>query len=158
MSEAPPLVAAGGGSSRGIFHSLGRLLQRVSLKFLDRDLEREFQDERRERAIGSARSLIYGAIVFISVFIWQDNIISPDLGYLAICVRIYFAIPMSILALWATYRDWGRKNIDFILLFLIEIYTVSMVAVLLVFQGTNYGLTSSTGVSNILLMLFGFLV
>lgn len=125
------------------------------MRFLDLDQERVFQEERRTQSVTSARYVAYLGIFFIITFVWQDNIISPELGYIAVYIRLYGALPVSFLAIGATYSEWGRRHIDFVLFCLIVVYTVAVVAIFLVFQGTNYGLTSSVGVGNILILLFG---
>ncbi len=124
------------------------------LKFLDQEMEQKFWQHRRNSSISSIRLLCGIGIVFMIAFVWQDRIISSSHGKFATYVRLYIGSPACFVTILATYQQSLRIYIDRIQFITIIIISFCTVAIFLAYQGTPYGLTTSTGMGNILILLF----
>ena len=130
----------------------------LSLCFADDAEEQRFLTvNRREQADYFWKVIIVGLIITWAM-LWQDNLISPEYGYIASDIRIYAITPLSLLAIWAIRLGYiPHSLIEPIIAVMFLFYAVCFVLIEIVFEGTKFGLSSSVGAGSVLLLvLSGF--
>jgi signal transduction histidine kinase len=138
----------------GIFTKVRRLL---SMSFADRDMEERFLSQHRD---STAEYLRWACLVCAAIaigFMWTDSFTSTHSYKLGI-IRIFGYLPVSALA-WYLSRNLGvRRFISYISAFFWLIIACLTAAACIILEPGPYGLTSSTGLSNFLLIICGVFI
>jgi len=122
--------------------------------FADRNKEERFLNQHRDDTAEHLRwACLLGAVIMIG-FMWQDTIISEN-GHKAIKIRIFGALPISILAWYLSRSLRARPFISYISAFYWLSYACFAAAIFIIYEPGPYGLTSSIGLGSFLLILFG---
>ena len=128
---------------------------RVPLLRHDNTAEKQFQADYSEKALRNLRPVACVVLCITLGFIWQDQIISPDNGFQASLIRLLIGLPLCITIWSLTYVDALRRfNQIFISICLIAIAGL-LFSILVVFEGTPFGLTGSMGSGNFVILLLG---
>ena len=124
------------------------------MAFADRNKEERFLSQYRDDTAEHLRwACLLGAAIMIG-FMWQDTYISVN-GHKAIYIRLFGALPVSVLAWYLSNAPGARRFISFISAFFWLSYACLTSAIFIIYEPGPYGLTSSVGVGSFLLLLFG---
>ena len=124
------------------------------MTFADRNKEERFLAQYREDTAEHLRwACLLGAAIMIG-FIWQDTLMSAS-GYKAINIRLFAALPVSVLAWYLSRNLVARRFISYISAFFWLSYACFTAAIFIIYEPGPFGLTSSTGLGSFLLILFG---
>lgn len=139
-------------SPSAIGQMFSKTCQRLSMRFADPRMEERFLAQYRDDAAQNFRWVSAVGLAIMIGFIWQDSEISP-IGYHASNIRIYVAAPIGILSWLLSNREEARRFIEYVIAFFFVTYACSTAAILLVYEPGPYGITSSVGAGNFLILL-----
>jgi HD-GYP domain-containing protein (c-di-GMP phosphodiesterase class II) len=126
----------------------------LSMAFADRNKEERFLSQQRDNTAEQLRwACGVGAAIMIG-FVWQDTLISAT-GYKAVIIRIFGALPVSVLAWYLSRNRRARPFISYISAFFWLIYTCLTATLFISYGPGPYGLTSSIGLGSFLIIIFG---
>jgi class 3 adenylate cyclase len=123
------------------------------LAFWDSNAEDRFQKESRAKATAHTRVLSIIAAAILLGFVWQDKIISPSQGYIASLLRIGVGVPLCVGVLGLSYWKTVQRYIQIIIGLYFIFFAAVMFAILLIFEGTPFGLSGSMGAGNFVILL-----
>jgi adenylate cyclase len=131
---------------------------RLSLRFVDKQEEQRFLSLNREEQAGQFWKVIIVGLIIAWALLWQDNIISPNHGYIATDIRLYAITPASLLGLWLlTQGHIPSALTEPLIAAMYLFYGLCFIAIEVIFEGTKFGLSSSVGGGTaLLLVLSGF--
>jgi len=131
---------------------------RLSLRFADEQEEQRFLSANRQEQTGLFWKVIIVGLIIAWGLQWQDNIISPEHGYIATGIRLYAITSASLVTLWLLIQGKvPSASIEPMIAAMYLFYGVCFIAIEVVFEGTKFGLSSSVGGgSALLLVLSGF--
>jgi len=125
-----------------------------SLSFEDAAAEERYQCHYRNvTAEYVCWAAILGALIMLG-FSWQDSLISSE-GYIATRIRIFGAIPISLMVYLAGKSIGVRRFITSISVFFWISYTCFVVAIFRVYEPGPFGLASSIGLGSLCIIIFG---
>ena len=124
------------------------------MAYADRNKEERFLRQHRDETANNLKwASLLGAAIMIG-FMWQDTLIST-VGYKAINIRLFGALPVSALAWYLSRNLVSRRFISYISAFFWLSYACFTIAIFIIYEPGPYGLTSSAGLGSFLLILFG---
>lgn len=122
------------------------------MRFADPGMEDRFLGQYRDDAAQNFRWVSAVGLAIMIGFIWQDSDIS-SVGYRASNIRIYVGAPIGILSYLLSTRPEARRYIEYVIAFFFVTYACCAAAILLVYEPSAYGITSSVGAGNFLILL-----
>jgi len=139
----------------GIISKIQRFL---FLAFPDQSMEERFLKHDRDVSASYLRIASVVAAAIVLGLIWQDARLSAHGygdGYRSTLLRIFGAVPVSILVWFACGNLSLRRYISYISVFFWLADTCVATAIFLVFDPGPYGLTSISAISSIIMIIFG---
>lgn len=127
---------------------------RLSLRFDDEREEQRFLALNRQEQARYFWKVIVVGLGISFAFLWQDQLINPSFGYIASNIRIYALGPVCGLAIWILIsKRLPPPLIEPFVAVVYLYYALCTVAIEIVFEGTDYGLSSSVGSGSFLLLV-----
>lgn len=87
----------------------GTAIRRLTLRFADPEVEREYNDVAIAKSLGVLRLSLLSALVIYAAFSFLDYYISPDAYQYAIALRFTTTIPIILIVYWLSYTKYYHK-------------------------------------------------